>query len=31
VLMPLAELDPERVTPAELDAVRDQGIWRLAG
>nr|CBA33105.1 2-amino-4-hydroxy-6-hydroxymethyldihydropteridinepyrophosphokinase [Curvibacter putative symbiont of Hydra magnipapillata] len=31
VLMPLAELDPERVKPAELDAVRDQGIWRLAG
>ncbi|WNO04190.1 2-amino-4-hydroxy-6-hydroxymethyldihydropteridine diphosphokinase [Rhodoferax mekongensis] len=31
VLMPLAELDPERVTPAELDAVRDQAIWRLAG
>ena len=31
VLMPLAELDPERVTPAQLDAVRDQGIWRLAG
>ncbi len=31
VLMPLAELDPVRVTPAELDAVLDQGIWRLAG
>jgi 2-amino-4-hydroxy-6-hydroxymethyldihydropteridine diphosphokinase len=31
VLMPLAELAPELVTSAELAAVGDQGIWRLAG
>jgi 2-amino-4-hydroxy-6-hydroxymethyldihydropteridine diphosphokinase len=31
VLMPLAELAPELVTAAELAAVGDQGVWRLAG
>ena len=28
VLLPLSEIAPQRVTPAQLAAVRDQGIWR---
>lgn len=31
VLMPLAEIAPELVAAAQLDAVRDQGVWLLAG
>ena len=31
VLMPLSELAPALVTAAELAAVGEQGIWRLAG
>ena len=31
VLMPLAEIAPDLVSATQLDAVRDQGVWRLAG
>ncbi|MDT7517641.1 2-amino-4-hydroxy-6-hydroxymethyldihydropteridine diphosphokinase [Rhodoferax sp. TBRC 17660] len=31
VLMPLAEIAPDLVSATQLAAVRDQGIWRLAG
>ena len=31
VLVPLSEIAPQRVNLAQLDAVRDQGIWRRAG
>ena len=31
VLMPLAEIAPELVPLGQLNAVRNQGIWRLAG
>ena len=29
VLMPLAEIAPELVLPSQLNAVRNQGVWRL--
>jgi 2-amino-4-hydroxy-6-hydroxymethyldihydropteridine diphosphokinase len=28
VLLPLAEIIPDRVTPAQLEAVADQAVWR---
>lgn len=31
VLLPLAEIAPNLVRAAELEAVRHQGVWRLAG
>ncbi|CAM8624006.1 FolK 7,8-dihydro-6-hydroxymethylpterin-pyrophosphokinase [Comamonadaceae bacterium] len=31
VLMPLAEIAPDLVSATHVAAVRDQGIWRLAG
>lgn len=31
VLLPLAEIAPDLVSTAQLDAVRHQGVWRLAG
>lgn len=31
VLMPLAEIAPDLVSAGELDALRHQGVWRLAG
>ncbi|PQA77371.1 2-amino-4-hydroxy-6-hydroxymethyldihydropteridine diphosphokinase [Rhodoferax sp. TS-BS-61-7] len=31
VLLPLAELLPDQVSPLDLAAVQDQGVWRMAG
>lgn len=31
VLQPLAELIPDRITPAHLEAVADQAVWRHPG